>query len=63
MTKQQATKVIEEASAPILSLAHPRSLLQLLLHACTWCLVGKLHSYCSDSNDPNPVAADECSNL
>lgn len=43
----------EEASAPLL--AHPCSLLQLLLRACAGCL--GLHGYCSDDNDdPKPVA-------
>ncbi|CAD6259376.1 unnamed protein product [Miscanthus lutarioriparius] len=44
----------EEASASPL-VAHPCSLLQLLLRACAGCL--GLRGYCSDDDDPKPAAA------
>lgn len=54
--KEQVDEAVEEA-APAPFLAHPRSLLQLLLRACAGCLVGLLHGYCSDDG-PKPAADD-----
>nr|ACG38180.1 hypothetical protein [Zea mays] len=47
----------EEASAAPLLLAHPCSVLQLLLRACAGCLVRLLHGHCSDGDDADPKAA------
>ncbi|ONM13189.1 uncharacterized protein [Zea mays] len=47
----------EEASAAPLLLAHPCSLLQLLLRACAGCLVRLLHGHCSDGANDDPKAA------
>jgi hypothetical protein len=50
----------EEASAAPLLLAHPCSLLQLLLRACAGCLLRLLHGHCSDGDDDDaaPEAAE-----